>query len=215
MRRTGAFLEDPAALYEGKRDPIELNAWSETRRPVMLHGDARHFFQATPELLGLRQHPLTRAPILSAAAFEPIVHRGTRFDEYVALLRDLRARGWCDRAGVRRDLAAALEARRAQGPPLLGAADDDADDGRLLWARVMMMMGNDNNSAEDDVWALSTPRRGDVPASAWSPYASVSAWPPAELWAAPRAAAAAAPSSSAEEEAPRRWDSGEHRPRLR
>ena len=215
MRRTGAFLEDPAALYEGVCDPIELNAWSETRRPVMLHGDARHFFQATPELLGLRQHPLTRAPILSAAAFEPIVHRGTRFDEYVALLRDLRARGWCDRAGVRRDLAAALEARRA--PLLLGAADDDdADDGRLLWARVMMMMmGNDNNSAEDDVWALSTPRRGDVPASAWSPYASVSAWPPAELWAAPRAAAAAAPSSSAEEEAPRRWDSGEHRPRLR
>ena len=213
MRRTGAFLEDPAALYEGVCDPIELNAWSETRRPVMLHGDERHFFQATPELLGLRQHPLTRAPILSAAAFEPIVHRGTRFDEYVALLRDLRARGWCDRAGVRRDLAAALEARRAR-PLLLGAVDDV--DSRLLWARVMM--GDDNNSAEADVWALSAPRRIIIAAAHAAPEAapSLSAWPPAELWAAPRAAAAQPP-SSAEEEAPRRWDSssGVQRPRLR
>ena len=126
--QTGAFVEDPDVLYNGEHDPLTLDEWENVQQPLALQGDVRHFYQPSENLFELRYNPLTRTPLRNGIGdFHPIVHRNTRYYDYLNLLRNLRERGWAYPERIVPDM---------QGLHAATAHEEEKGSALLLWQKM-------------------------------------------------------------------------------
>lgn len=84
--------------------------FDETPHPVIMQGEPRHFYEASPQVLRLTANPCTNLPLPDGINdFDPVLHDDTRLDDYRETLRRLCTNGWNHPERVERDVRSVTE----------------------------------------------------------------------------------------------------------